>query len=78
MRLDKHPKITRIIHISSFTHWFYIHPAHSKFEEGGFRIITMAVGDHPVGKHWYENKEELDVAVKRFESDGYKNMGYRA
>jgi len=64
--------------MSNFTHWFYIYHGVGPFEAGGYWIITGAVGNHPVGKHWYDDKEELEIAIKSFESDGYKNMGYRS
>jgi len=56
--------------MSDYTHWFYVEDA----DDNGYRIITYAKGDHPVSRYWYRDLEELQGAIKRFESDGYKWM----
>ena len=55
--------------MSSFTHWFYVNKC-----VDGFRIDTFGLGNHPSGHYWYDDKDQLNDAIKNFESDGYKNL----
>lgn len=55
--------------MSSFTHWFYVLETID-----GYRIETFAIGNRSKGNYFYEDKEDLDIAIQKFEADGYRNL----
>jgi hypothetical protein len=57
----------------SASHWFWTHDC-----SDGFRIITQGKGNHPMGKYWYETREEMEDAKSCFIEDGYEFMGHRS
>ena len=55
--------------MSDYTHWFYVSES-----SDGFHINTMGKGNHPAGKYWYGDMDDVKSAIKRFEAEGYKNL----
>jgi hypothetical protein len=65
-------------YMSNFTHWFFVYKATDALGDSGFTIFTAGLGNHPVGKYWYDTIEELEIAIKKFVDDGYKMFDKRA
>jgi hypothetical protein len=56
--------------IATPAHWFWTQEC-----PDGFRIHTQGTGGHPAGLHWYETREEMEAATKRFIADGFQFRG---
>lgn len=56
------------------THWFWAEPSKDELGDDCFVIHTQGLGNHPAGRYWYADLEELKAAIKAFLDDGYKNM----
>jgi Zn/Cd-binding protein ZinT len=51
------------------THWFYMLDGSV---EHGWRILTYALGNRPVGKYWFETEKERDAFKRELLADGYQ------
>jgi len=40
--------------------------------ENGWRIVTYALGNHPMGKHWFETEAERDAFAAELLADNYE------
>jgi hypothetical protein len=56
------------------SHWFWVEPSKDELGDDCFLIFTQGLGNHPAGKYWYADLDELRIAIKSFLSDGYENM----
>jgi hypothetical protein len=57
-----------------YTHWFWVEPSKDELGDSCYYIHTQGLGNHPAGRYFYADLEELRIAIKNFIDDGYKNM----
>jgi hypothetical protein len=53
-----------------YTHWFWAKSSNN----GSFYIYTQGLGNHPAGKYFFADLEELRAGIKRLVDDGYQNL----
>jgi hypothetical protein len=57
-----------------YTHWFWAEPSKDELGDDCFYIHTQGLGNHPAGKYFFPDLEELRAGIKRLVEDGYQNL----